>query len=127
VAPALAAGGPPNGNSTYGKGGGGGAGKGGNMPFALAGVISALDPATHTVTVTVACGNTLVKPYISQNLSLHLTDVTRFLLRNPDGVATPISFADLAVGQSVSANGQIVNNFWTASRITVGAELTCLP
>jgi len=124
VIPALAAGGAPAGN---GRGGGGGTGKGGNAPFALAGTIASLDPAARTVTVTVACGNKLVKLFIGQNLTIQTTDATRFLLRNPDSTATPITFADLAVGQKVSVYGQLANNVWTASRITVGADLTCLP
>ena len=124
VVPALAAGSPPARN---GCGSEGYAGKGGSMPFALAGTIASLDPVARTVTVTIACGNLLVKPLIGQDLTLQTTDATRFLLRNPGGTATPITFADLAVGQKVSANGRLANNVWTAGRITVGAKLTCLP
>jgi hypothetical protein len=109
------------------RGDGGGTGKGGNAPFALAGTIASLDPVARTVTVTVACGNKLVKSFIGQNLTIQTIDTTRFLLRNPDSTATPITFADLAVGQKVSVNGHFANNVWTASRITVGADLTCLP
>lgn len=119
--PAFAAGGAPTGN------GGGDSGKGSKAPFALAGTIANLDPITHTVTVTVVCGNKLVKPYVGQNLNIQTTETTRFLLRNADGTVTPITFADLAVGQKVSSNGQLANNVWTAGRITVGADLTCLP
>ena len=99
----------------------------GKMPFALAGTIASIDPLARTVTVTVACGNKVVKPYIGQDLILQTTAATRFLLRNPDGKATPITFEDLAVGQNVSANGKLADNVWTASRITVGASLICLP
>jgi len=99
----------------------------GKMPFALAGTIASIDPVARTVTVTVACGNKLVKPYIGQDLAIQTTNATRFLLRNPDGTATPITFEDLAVGQNVSSNGKLANNVWTANRITVGAGLNCLP
>jgi len=99
----------------------------GKMPFALAGTIASVDPAARTVTVTIACGNKLVKPYIGQDLILQTTAATRFLLRNPDGKATPITFEDLAVGQNVSSNGRLANDMWTANRITVGADLNCLP
>ena len=102
-------------------------GKAGKMPFALAGTIASIDPVARTVTVTVACGNKLVKPYIGQDLTLQTTIATRFLLRNPDGYATPITFEDLAVGQNVSSNGNLADNVWIATRITVGAELNCLP
>ena len=124
VVPAFAAGGPQTGN---GNSGGGGSGKGVNAPFALAGTIAGLDPAVRTVTVTVACGNKLVKPFIGQDMTIQTTDATRFLLRNPDGTVTPITFDDLAVGQKVSSHGQFVNQAWIASRITVGADLNCLP
>ena len=99
----------------------------GKMPFALAGTIASIDPAVRTVTVTVACGNKVGKPYIGQDLTLQTTVTTRFLLRNPDGIATPITFEDLAVGLNVSSNGRLANNVWTANRITVGADLNCLP
>jgi heme/copper-type cytochrome/quinol oxidase subunit 2 len=99
----------------------------GKMPFALAGTIASLDPVAGTVTVTVVCGNKLVKPYIGQDLTLQTINTTRFLLRNPDGTATPITFDDLVVGQNVSSNGKLADNVWTANRITVGADLNCLP
>lgn len=122
--PALAAGGPPPGS---GRGAGSGVGKVGNPPFALAGTIAGLDEQAKTVTVTVDCGNTIVKPFIGQNLVIQTNDATRFLLRNPGGYATPITFEDLTIGQKVSVNGQYANNVWTAGRITVGADLNCLP
>jgi len=99
----------------------------GKMPFALAGTIANIDPAARTITVTVVCGNKLVKPYIGQDLILQTTAATRFLLRNLDGKATPITFEDLAIGQNVSSNGRLANDMWTANRITVGADLNCLP
>ncbi len=122
--PAFAAGGPPP-----GKGGGvvSGVGKGGNPPFALAGTIASLDAQAKTVTVSVVCGNLLVKPYFGQNLVLQTTDATRFLLHNPGGYATPITFSDLVIGQKVSVNGLYASDVWTAGRITVGADLNCLP
>ena len=129
VVPVFAAGNSPTGNGGgSGKGsGGGGGGGGGRGPFALAGTIASLDPTTRTVTVTVACGNKLVKPFIGQNLTLQTTADKRFLLRNPDGFATQITFEDLVVGQKISANGTLTNNVWTAQRITVGADLNCQP
>lgn len=121
VVPALAAGSPPEANGCVNgfcvqK-----------APYALAGTIASLDPETRTVTVTVACGNLLVKPFIGENLTLQTTDATRFLQRNPGSTATPITFDDLAIGQKVSSYGRLVNNVWTAGRITVGAKLSCLP
>ncbi len=122
--PALAAGRQPTINS---HGAGFSVGLGGNPPFTLAGTIAGLDAQAKTVMVIVVCGNTLVKPYIGQNLVIQTNDTTRFLLRNPGGYATPITFSDLAIGQKVSLNGQYTNNIWVAGRITVGADLNCLP
>jgi hypothetical protein len=104
-----------------------GRGKGGKAPFALSGVITGIDLPAGTVKVTVACGNKLVKTHIGQSLSLQTTVMTRFLLRNAGSKATKITFNDLAVGQSVSLQGQLLNNLWSVTRLTVGAELTCLP
>jgi len=128
VVPAFAAGGPPadrgkaNGNSNGSQ-----VGFGVRAPYALSGVISGLDSTNQAVTVTVACGNWLVKTYIGQDVTLLSTDNTRFLLRNPDGTATPIAFEDLEVGQNVSSHGTFSDGTWTATRVTVGATLSCLP
>ncbi len=122
--PAFAAGGPPPG---MGSGVVSGVGKGGNPPFALAGTIASLDAQAKTITVTVACGNTVVKPYVGQNLVIQTNEATRILLRNPGGYATPITFSDLAIGQKVSVNGKYASDVWTAGRITVGTGLNCLP
>lgn len=96
-------------------------------PYALSGTISALNGEAHTVTVTVACGNRLAKPYVGQEVTLQTSAATRFLLHNADGTVTPISFDDLAVGQNVSSHGTLVDGVWTAVRVTTGALLNCLP
>ena len=124
VVPAFAAGGP---QARYGNATSGGSLKDVKPPFALAGTIFNIDKGAKSVTVTVACGNTIVKPYLGQSLLIQTNDATRFLLRNPGGNATPFTFEDLTVGQKVSVNGQFANNVWMAGRITVGAELNCLP
>jgi hypothetical protein len=128
VVPALAAGGPPPDRGTgIGCGNGSSVNQGSRAPFALAGTITAIDPVVHSVTVTVVCGNRLVQPYFGQDVTLRTNEATRFLLRNPEGAATPITFEDLAVGQKISSNGSLVDGTWTAIRITVGAQLICLP
>jgi hypothetical protein len=124
VTPALAAGGPQGGIA---RSTGLVARKGATTTFALAGTITGLDADARTVTVKVASGNYLVKGVIGQNLTIQTNDSTRFLLRNPDGSATPITFADLVVGQKISVNGNLANNVWTATRITAGAKLVRLP
>jgi hypothetical protein len=148
VVPAFAKGGTPGGNgpangaapagtcpnygsapasNRYSYGVGLQTGYGVRSPYALSGTITALDSDAGTVTALVACGNPLVKPYIGQEITLQTTQATRFLLRNEDGTATPISFADLLVGQNISSHGTLANDTWAATRITVGALLECLP
>jgi len=109
--PALAAGGPP---PVRGKSG----------SFTLAGVITAINGTA--VTVQVASGNPTVRAYVGQTLALQTTSSTRYLLKTDTGTV-PITFADLAIGQKVSASGMVANNVWTAMRITVGANLVHLP
>jgi hypothetical protein len=109
--PARAVGGPP---PVRGKGG----------SFTLAGVITAING--KTVSVQVTGGNPLVREYVGQTLTLQTTSSTRYLLKTDTGTV-PITFADLAVGQKVSVSGTVANNVWTATRITVGANLVHLP
>ena len=124
IVPAFAAG---DSVLVAGNGNGGSNGRRGGSVFALAGTITAINSATGAVDVAVTCGNTLVTPYIGQTVSVQTAATTRFLQYNPDGTAVIISFADLEVGQTVSANGQLANGVLTASRITVGASLSCTP
>ncbi len=109
--PALAAGGPPPVRGKSGR-------------FTLAGVITAINGTA--VTVQVAGGNSTVRAYVGQTLTLQTTSSTHYLPRTGTGTV-PITFADLAVGQKVSASGTVANNVWTAMRITVGAKLIHLP
>ncbi len=95
-------------------------GPGGRGQFTLAGTITAIDGTA--VTVRVVSGNPVVHPYLGQNVTLQTTAATRFLLKTPDGTVV-ITLADLAVGQNVSAQGTLANDVWTASRITVGAQI----
>lgn len=134
VVPALAAGGPPaNRGTTSGNFTGAQAGPavgnqssfGVQTPFALSGTITAADEGT--VSVEVSCGNRAVKPYIGTIVTLQTDEYTRFLERNDDGTATPIPFAELEVGQTVSSHGSLADGVFTATRLTVGALLYCLP
>ena len=93
------------------------AGPGPRGTFALSGKITSIGDGS--VTVQVLAGNVLVKPYLTKDVTVVVTTSTRFLLK--DG--TVIAFADLKVGDAVSVNGTVVNQVWTASRITVGAKL----
>jgi hypothetical protein len=126
VVPALAAGGPHSDRGNVIGNGNPGI-QVNRSPFSMAGTIAAIDPVARTVTVTMVCGNQLVKPYIGKEVTLQTNEATRFLLRNPEGNVTPITFEDLTVGQKVSSNGTLVDAIWTAFRITVGAQLICLP
>ena len=96
--------------------------------FALVATISAVDPASGAVTVSVLRGNKLVQPYIGQNLVITTTVKTRYLYKSSaTAVPITITFADLKVGDPVSINGTLASGVWTAARVTVGASLTCLP
>jgi hypothetical protein len=123
--PAFAKGPQGTGQVNGSCGGGIQAGIGIRTPYALSGTIFSLDTEAQTVTVTIACGNRLAQPFIGQNVTLQTSTNTRFLLRNSDGSVTPITFADLAVGQKISSHGSLVNGTWTAVRVTVGALLEC--
>ncbi len=95
--------------------------------FTLVAKISAIDPVSGTITVSVLNGSKLVQPYLKQTLVMTTTAKTRYLYKStPDAVPTPITFADLKVGNAVSVNGKVANGVWTAVRVTVGAKLICL-
>ena len=84
--------------------------------FALVGKITAI--GDDTVTVKVWRGNIFVRSYRGEELTITVTDATRFLLRIGTTI-TKITFADLKVGQKVTVNGYVKNNIWKASKITV--------
>lgn len=143
ITPALAAGGTNGnggrgGNGNGGSNGGGGvnvngsgtgtsSGKGGKMPNVLIGTIISLDPLTRTVTVDVLSANIAAKDYVGQVITFLTGESTNIVLRNPDGVGTPITYEELAVGLNVSVAGVLGETGWTATRITVDPELLCLP
>jgi hypothetical protein len=144
TAPALAAGGTNGNGGRGGNGNGGGSnggsgsdvngsgtgtstGKGGKMPNVLIGTITSLDPLTRTVTVDVLSANTAAKDYVGQVITFLTGESTNIVLRNPDGVGTPITYEELAVGLNVSVAGVLSETGWTATRITVDPELLCLP
>lgn len=128
-------------------GGNGPGGPGGNVPqttpqgtavasqqksprgtFAITGTISAIDAANNTVTITVSRGNKLVQPYLGTDVTVTLTLKTVYLYKaTATATATKITLADLQVGNPVSVNGTVKDLVWTATRITVGASLSCLP
>jgi hypothetical protein len=128
VVPAFAAGGPPAGRgAAVGSGNTDKTSFGVRNPYALSGTINFIDDTNRKVTVAVTCGNRLVQPYFGQEVILQTTENTRFLLRNPDGTVTPIAFEDLVEGQKISSHGTLLNSTWTATRVTMGALLYCLP
>jgi hypothetical protein len=98
--------------------------QGSQSTFILVGTITAI--GTDTVTIDVYRGNKLVQPYTGTQVTVTVTSLTKYLLRNGT-TATVISITDLGVGQPVSVYGTLANNIWTTSRITVGAALLCLP
>lgn len=132
VGSVFAAGPSGNGNASANGavgGSGAGAGSGGNPrnAFTLAGTITAVDVAAQTVTVQVSAGSKVAHPFIGQTLTLQANPTTIFLLRNPDGTATPITINDLLPEQTVSASGVFAEGIWGVRRVTVGASLVHLP
>ena len=107
--PALAAKGPPP--PTRNRGG----------MFTLVGTITAINGSD--VTVQVVAGNFVAQPFVGQSVTLKTTASTRFLQAGFGSGAVVITLDDLAVGQNVSAQGSLVNGVWTATRITVGAQI----
>jgi hypothetical protein len=92
--------------------------------FDMSGTIAAI--GNNEVTINVIRGNKLVQPYLGTKVNVTMTSQTRYLYT--DGTTTTtIGFADLQVGQQVSVHGTVADNIWTASRITVGALMSCLP
>jgi hypothetical protein len=96
--------------------------------FTITGTISAIDTANNTVTITVSRGNKLIQPYLGTDVTVVVTLKTVYLYKTTStATATKIAYADLAVGNPVSVNGTVKDFVWTATRITVGASLSCLP
>jgi hypothetical protein len=135
VVPAFAAGGPPPDRGTgtgicdgtqIRAGGGAQARVGVSTPYALSGTITEIDAAAEAINVTVACGNTLVRAYITKNVILQTRETTRFLLRNEAGTASLITFEDLKIGDQISSHGRLVDGTFAAARVTDGALLSCL-
>lgn len=127
VIPASAGGngrGSGNGNGAGTGSGSGTSQQGPRGTFAITGTISAI--GTNSVTINVIRGNNLVQPYIGTPVTVTVTSQTRYLYHT-DTTTTIIKFSDLKLGQPVSVNGTVADDIWTASRITVGAKLTCLP
>lgn len=92
--------------------------------FTLVGKITALNATAQTVTVEIRNGNCAVKAYVGQAVMLTTTPTTRFL--TSDGTTTTvITFADLKIGDQISAQGLISETVWQAGRITVDLKAPC--
>ncbi|PWB51465.1 MAG: hypothetical protein C3F13_13565 [Anaerolineales bacterium] len=115
-------------------------------PFYLQGEISAIDPATQTITVTLTHGNAQVKQYIGETLALQFTDTTQIYkitqgndegsemgepgalnMGNPETEGSAedgsnrvaIPFEQLAVGDRVAIHGNLLDGVFTATLVTV--------
>lgn len=96
--------------------------------FTVTGQVTAVDPVNKTITLTVLRSNKLVKAYINTNVTLVMTNTTKFLYKSSaTAKATKITFNDIQVGDYISATGTVTNNVWKVTRITEGATLSCLP
>jgi hypothetical protein len=96
--------------------------------FAITGQVTAVDAVNKTITLTVLRSNKLVKAYVNTNVTVVTTLKTKYLYKATSAsTAVKITFDDIQVGDYVSVNGTVANNIWTATRITEGAALNCLP
>ena len=79
-----------------------------------------------SITVQVHSGNSLVKDYIGQELTVQLTENTHFL-RWTENVCVPITFSDVSVGDSIHIDGTVSEGEFTALRVIVDVPLDCTP
>jgi hypothetical protein len=95
--------------------------------FALTGVITALDleSDTPTITVEVRNGTPLVKPYIGEDpLVVLVTDETTYKQWTETG-CVPIDASEVSMGDTVSMQGIVSGETFTANRVTVDVPLNC--
>lgn len=121
--PALAA--EPGAGNRYGVQNGAAGGqqlRQGGQVFALIGTITAL--GTDSITVQVQGGNRLVRDYVGQELTVQVTEGTKYM-RWTEGGSVPITFADLSVGDSTNIRGLASDDLFTATRVTVDVPLLC--
>jgi len=96
--------------------------------FTITGTVSAIDTVNNTVTIMVSRGNKLTQPYLGTDVTVVTSTTTKFLYKSSTtATATKIAITDIQVGNPVSVTGTVKNFTWTATRITVGANLSCLP
>ena len=120
-------------------GGTGGGGKVGHQRngdrFALVGWVTEVSEVVDgTITVNVWMGNQLVKEYIDDVLTIKTDENTRFRCFNcfNDPECEPLTFADVGVGDAISAGG-VVNEddggiqHFLAGRVTMDVPLDTLP
>jgi hypothetical protein len=92
--------------------------------FALAGVITAIDADGGTITVQVQSGNWVVKQYIGQQLTIQVTETTRYRQWTPQG-CVPIEFGEVSVEDTASVQGVLSDGAFVAQRVTVDVPLNC--
>lgn len=95
-----------------GRGGGGR-----QQNFSLVGNITAIDNDSITVLA-------LNDRFAGQVLEIQVTDSTSFMQWTPDG-RLPITFDDIAVGDSTNIKGIMANGEFIASQVTVDVPLYC--
>ncbi len=95
----------------------------GKQLFTVTGTITALD--TGVITVMVHNGNRFVKPYVGLDLPVQVTGDTVYRAYTPDG-CVPIGFEDLEVGDTTSVQGSVIDEGFTARRVTVDVPC-CTP
>jgi Domain of unknown function (DUF5666) len=90
--------------------------------FTLVGTITAIDGGA--ITIQVRSGNRPVRPYVGQELTVQLTENTRYRQWTPNG-CVPIDLVDVSVGDTVSVQGVVGDDTFVARRVTIDVPLNC--
>jgi hypothetical protein len=91
--------------------------------FAVTGIITAV--GGDSITLVVYNGNRFAKPYFGQELTVLVTENTRYWQWTPDGYL-PIGLGDVQVGDTTSIRGLVSGETFTATRVTIDVPC-CTP
>ncbi len=84
--------------------------------YSLVGKITSI--GDNMITVKVWRGNIFVRSLRGEELTITMTDTTRYL-RKEGTLITEISFDDLEIGQKVKVTGFVADNVWNAFKVMV--------
>ena len=94
----------------------------GRQYFTLVGVISGIGEGS--ITVEIHNGNRFVKEYIGGELAVEVADGAEYRRWTPSG-CVPIDPTEIAIGDTTSIRGTVIEGVYWAERITVDVPLDC--